>query len=452
MARTTLIEGGQLKKGETPPQREIHRMRDGGFVVFATPPPVSTDTVRFTLKEDLFIMKVLVINSGSSSLKYQLIDMEDESVMCVGLCERIGIEGGAVKHEAHGKEWKVDEEMPTHAEAFAKMLDLMTTGDSAVVADKGEISAVGHRVVHGGEAFSESIVLNEEIIQQIDAFSPLAPLHNPPQILGIRSAIEVFGDKLPQTAVFDTSFHQTMPEKAFIYAIPYSYYEDLSIRRYGFHGTSHRYVSKQAAKQLGKPLEELKIITCHLGNGSSITAVDGGKSVDTSMGFTPLAGVIMGTRCGDIDPSIIPFIAEQQGKSPQEIDDILNKESGFLGVSGISSDNRDVETAAKEGNARAQLVHAILCYEIRKYIGSYAAAMGGVDCVVFTGGIGENAIGVRADACEGLGFLGIELDEKANRIQGETADLSTADATVKTLVIPTNEELMIARDTMALIQ
>ncbi len=395
-------------------------------------------------------MKILVINAGSSSLKYQLINMEDESVMCKGLCERIGIEGGTVNHTAKGETWKIKQEMPSHAEAFSKMLELMSEGEDAVIADRSEINAVGHRTVHGGEKFTASAIINEETIAGIESCNALAPLHNPPQVLGIRSAQEVFGPNVPQVAVFDTAFHQTMPPTAYMYAVPYEYYEDYGVRRYGFHGTSHRYVSDQAAHTLGVPIENLKIVTCHLGNGSSIAAVDRGKCIDTSMGLTPLAGILMGTRSGDIDPSVVTFLQEKTGMNATEINDVLNKKSGLLGVSGLSSDNRDIETAALNGHVRAALVHSMLFYEIKKYIGAYAAAMNGLDCVVFTGGIGENSRRVRKYTCRGLEFLGLHYDDAKN--EAGQLDISTDYSRVRVLVIPTNEELMIARDTLSLVR
>lgn len=396
-------------------------------------------------------MKILVINSGSSSFKYQLVDMDREQVMCKGLCERIGIVGGSVTHKAHGKEWTVKTEMPTHAEAFNKMLDLMTKGDGKVVENKAEIGAIGHRVVHGGEKFTASALLTDECIEAIEEISPLAPLHNPPQVMGVRSAQKVFGMEVPQVAVFDTAFHQTMPPHAYVFAVPYEFYTDYSIRRYGFHGTSHRYVSAQAAQFLNKPLGEMKIVTCHLGNGSSIAAVDCGKSVDTSMGLTPLGGLMMGTRSGDLDPSVATYLADITGEYGANMSKLLNTKSGFLGVSGISSDNRDIELAAEDGNDRAKLVQKMFGYQIKKYIGSYAAAMGGLDAIVFTGGIGENSGGTRARACAGLEFMGVEIDAEKNKVRGIATDISTENARVRTLIIPTDEELMIARDTLEIV-
>lgn len=397
-------------------------------------------------------MKILVINSGSSSLKYQLVDMDNEQVLCKGLCERIGLVGSSVTHKAHGKEWKVQATLPTHAEAFSHMLQLMTEGDGAVLADKADIGAIGHRVVHGGEKFASSVLVTEEVISTMEELSPLAPLHNPPQVQGIRSAQKVFGPDVPQVAVFDTAFHQTMPPKAYIFAIPYEYYESHSIRRYGFHGTSHRYVSRRAAEMLGRSYEDFKVITCHLGNGSSIAAVNNGKSVDTSMGLTPLGGLMMGTRSGDLDPSVATYLADITGEYGANMSKLLNTKSGFLGVSGVSSDNRDIEAAAAEGNERAKLVHHMFCYQIKKYIGSYAAAMNGLDAVVFTGGIGENSSRVRESATRDLDFMGLTVDNTKNGLtRGEEKDISADDSKVRTLVVPTNEELMIARDTLEIV-
>lgn len=397
-------------------------------------------------------MKILVINCGSSSLKYQLIDMENEQVMCKGLCERIGIEGGTVVHKAKNKAWENAVQMDNHADAFAKMLEMMTEGEGAVLKSKDEISAIGHRVVHGGEKFKSSVLITEEMIKTMEELSSLAPLHNPPQVLGIRSAQKIFGMEIPQVGVFDTAFHQTMPPTAYIYPVPYEYYEKHGVRRYGFHGTSHKYVSRQAAKFLGKSVEELKIVTCHLGNGSSICAVDKGKSIDTSMGLTPLAGILMGTRSGDIDPSVVTYIQELEGMDANAVNDLLNKKSGMLGVSGLSSDNRDIEKAAIAGHERAALVHSMLFYEIKKHIGAYSAAMNGLDCVVFTGGIGENSRRVRKYTCRGLEWCGLLYDDEKNQKGDGEFDFATDESRVRALVIPTNEELMIARDTLTLIQ
>lgn len=396
-------------------------------------------------------MKVLVINCGSSSLKYQLIDMSDESVICKGNCERIGIDGSFITHKANGGEWKVETPFPTHVEAFTKVVEMMTEGEGAVIKDKSEISAIGHRIVQGAEKFSEPCLVTDEVIQAIDDLSALAPAHNKAHAMGLRSAKAVFGEEVPNVVVFDTAFHATMPPKAYMYAVPYEFYEKYAIRRYGFHGTSHKYVSKVAADYLGKKPEELKIITCHLGNGASLAAVDGGKVVDTSMGLTPLGGFMMGSRSGDLDPSVVGYISEITGIKGNELTDYLTKKAGFLGVSGISSDCRDIEVAAKEGNERAKLVLDMYFYQLQKFIGSYVVAMGGLDCVVFTAGIGENSPTVREGVCAGLGYFGIEIDKEANKKRGDIVDITAEGAKVKTLVIRTNEELMIARDTVAAI-
>ncbi len=397
-------------------------------------------------------MKILVINCGSSSLKYQLIDMTDESVLCKGLCERIGIDGSKITHQANGGKWSVEVPFPTHTEAFMKVVEMMTTGEGAVVKDKSEIDAIGHRVVQGAEFFTKSEIANDAIIDKIEEIAPLAPVHNMAHVQGLRSAKKVFGADVPNVVVFDTTFHQTMPAKAFMYGVPYEMYEKYSIRRYGAHGTSHRFVSMAAAKFLGKDPADLKIVTCHLGNGSSITAVDGGKCVDTSMGLTPLAGVLMGTRCGDVDPSVVTYMEQKLGIHGQEMADYLNKKSGLLGISGVSSDMRDVTTAAKEGNKRAILAQDMLSYQIKKYIGAYAAAMNGLDCVVFTGGIGENDKRFRKMVCSDLEFLGIQLDDEKNEnCNCDEMDLSVDGSKVRILKICTNEELMIARDTQELV-
>lgn len=397
-------------------------------------------------------MKVLVINCGSSSLKYQLIDMEGEKVLCKGLCERIGIEGSIITHKVGGNKWVETIPFPTHTEAFAAVVKMMTSGEGKVIDHMSDVSAIGHRVVHGGEKIKESCLVTEDLIKTIEELAPLAPLHNPAGVLGLRAAQEVFGKDVPNVAVFDTAFHSTMPAKAYMYALPYECYEKYGIRRYGFHGTSHRYVSKTAAQFLGKDPSELKIVTCHLGNGSSIAAVDGGKVLDTSMGMTPLAGLIMGTRCGDLDPSIPGFLMNTAGMTADEVDSLMNKKSGFLGVSGISSDNRDVTEAADNGNERAHLANEMLSYQIKKYIGGYAAAMGGLDCVVFCGGIGENGPELRSSVCSGLDFLGIKVNEDQNKIRGlDINDITGEDSRVKVLVICTNEELMIARDTQEIV-
>ena len=397
-------------------------------------------------------MNILVINAGSSSLKYQLIDMTTENVLAKGLCEKIGI-GGKITHKTHdGYKDEHEVAFPTHAEAFEEVVKLLTTGDHAVIVDASAIGAIGHRVVQGGTKFSASALVSEDMIATAEELTDLAPLHNPACIAGIRACQKVFPSNIPQVAVFDTAFHQTMPKKAYTYPVPYEYSEKYSIRKYGFHGTSHRYVSGRLAELLGKAPEDLKIITCHLGNGSSIAAVDGGKSVDTTMGLTPLDGVIMGTRCGSIDPSVATFIAEKEGMTLAELNNMMNKKSGVLGVSGVSSDNRDVSAAAEAGNERAQLALDIQVYEIKKYVGAFAAAMGGVDAVLFTGGIGENDKNVRLGVCSGMEYMGIKIDAELNdKFSGQEHEISTADSKVKVWIVPTNEELMIARDTLAIV-
>ena len=396
-------------------------------------------------------MKILVINCGSSSLKYQLIDMQGEKVLCKGLCERIGMESSMITHEANGNKATTPAIFPTHTEAFAEVVKKMTTGDGKVIDDVSEINAIGHRVVHGGEKFQASCLITPEVIETLRELSPLAPLHNPAGILGIEAAKKVFGD-IPNVAVFDTAFHSTMPPKAFMYAIPYEYYEKYGVRRYGFHGTSHKYVSQRAAAMLGKPIEELKLISCHLGNGSSVTAIDGGKSVDTSMGFTPLAGLPMGTRCGDIDAGILEYLMNKHGYNIDEMLSILNKKSGVLGISGVSSDFRDLEAAAPQGNQRAQLALDSFDYNVKKLIGAYAAAMGGVDAIIFTAGVGENGPDTRANVVSGLEYMGVKLDAEKNNTRGKEVDVATDDSKVRVLVIPTNEELMIAMDTAAIVK
>ena len=392
-------------------------------------------------------MKILVINCGSSSLKYQLLDMEGEKLLAKGLCERIGIDGHLTHKPQNGKPvFNEDVAMPTHTEAIAAVLDKLTSAEYGVVSSMREIGAVGHRVVHGGEKFAASVLINDDVMSAIAECIPLAPLHNPANITGINACKAVMGD-VPQVAVFDTAFHQSMPGKAFMYPIPYAYYTDLKVRRYGFHGTSHRYVSKRAAEMLGKPIEQLKLISCHMGNGSSICAIDGGKSVDTSMGFTPIAGLPMGTRCGDIDVSILEYLSANTGKDVKELTNILNKMSGVLGVSGVSSDFRDLDTAAAQGNERARLALDMFHYAVAKTVGGYVAAMNGVDGIIFTAGIGENSAETRAAICRYLGYLGIELCPERNAKRGEDTFISTDDSRVKVMVIPTNEELVIARDT-----
>ena len=393
-------------------------------------------------------MKILVINAGSSSLKYQLIDMDNETVLAKGLCERIGIDGH-LKHTplVGGKpEFNADVDLPTHSEAIAEVISKLTSDKYGVVYSMHEIDAVGHRVVHGGEKFASSVKIDDAVMAALEECTPFAPLHNPANITGINACRKVMGD-VPMVAVFDTAFHQTMPGKAFMYAIPYEYYKNDGIRRYGFHGTSHRYVSKRCAELMGKPIEELKIVSCHMGNGSSIAAIDGGKCVDTSMGFTPLVGLPMGTRCGDLDTGVVQFIMNKYKISINEMLSILNKKSGVLGVSGVSSDFRDLDSAAAAGNERAQLALDMFHYWVAKVAGSYVAAMNGVDAIVFTAGVGENSKSSRAAIAEYFGYLGVKIDEEANSKRGEDIMISTPDSKVKVFVIPTNEELVIARDT-----
>ncbi len=400
-------------------------------------------------------MKILVINCGSSSLKFQLIDMEGEVVLCKGLCDRIGQESSTVTYAANGNKAKTPTIYPTHLEAFNDIVSKITTGETKVIDDLSEVTAIGHRVCHGGENFRETCIINDGNIADLEKIAHLAPLHNPPAMLGLESAKKIFGAGVPNVAVFDTAFHSTMPGKAYMYAIPYEYYENYGVRRYGFHGTSHKFVSQTAAQYVGKPIEELKIISCHLGNGASIAAVDCGKVVDTSMGMTPLAGLMMGTRCGDIDPSVVNYLKYSLGITGHELDNILNRKSGLLGVSGVSSDKRDLETLYPTGHERAVLATDMFNYDIRKYVGSYMAAMGGVDIVLFTGGIGENDEHTRQEVCKDMEFFGIGVDYDKNwgvRKGGlDITDITADGMTVKTLVISTNEELMIARETAALI-
>lgn len=400
-------------------------------------------------------MKVLVINAGSSSLKYQLVDMTNEQVLAKGNCERIGLGDGIFGHKtADGREKKLTVDMPNHTAAFMQVKDALLDSEVGVIADLSEITAVGHRTVQGGMKFRNSVLITDEVIAAIEELTPLAPLHNSVNLQGIRACQEVFGDKVPEVAVFDTAFHSTMPEEAYMFPIPYEYYEKYQIRRYGFHGTSHRFVSERCAELMGKPISELKIITCHLGNGSSITAVKGGKVIDTSMGLTPLDGFMMGTRCGTLDPSVVTFLQEKENLSAKEIDDILNKKSGLLGISGISSDDRDVTEAEQQGNPRAILAHKMLVYQIKKFIGSYAAAMDGCDAIVFTAGLGENQNDHRQNVCDGLTYLGVEVSRELNdqMIRGKEGKISTPESRVQVFVIPTNEELVIARDTKAIVE
>ena len=398
-------------------------------------------------------MKVLVLNCGSSSLKYQLIDMENEEVLCVGLVERIGIEGSILKQEKDGVEGKyiVEQPMKNHEEAIKLVLDAVVDPTYGGVKDIKEVEAVGHRVVHAGEKFAKSVVITDEVEAALKECIDLAPLHNPANIMGI-DACKAILPGVPMVAVFDTAFHQTMPKKSYLYGLPHELYTKYGVRRYGFHGTSHKYVSQRAAEMLGKDIKDLKIITCHLGNGASIAAVDGGKCVDTSMGFTPLEGLIMGTRCGDIDAAILPFLMRKENLNADQLDAIMNKQSGVYGMTGISSDFRDIEDAAHNGDEKAQVALDAYAQRVKKYIGSYAAEMNGVDAVVFTAGVGENGIDMREMIASNMEFLGMKLDKEANKVRGKERVISTEDSAVKILLIPTNEELMIARDTLALVK
>ena len=395
-------------------------------------------------------MKVLVINCGSSSLKYQLIDSESESVLAKGLCERIGIDG-RLTHKPTGKDKvEIEAPMPDHTAAVSLVLQHLTDPVCGVISSLSEIGAVGHRVVHGGEKFAASTLLTDEVLEQIEKCNELAPLHNPANLIGI-DACKKLMPGVPQVGVFDTAFHQTMPKKAFLYGLPIEYYEKYAVRRYGFHGTSHSYVSKRAAEILGKKPEDLKVIVCHLGNGASVCAVKNGKSVDTSMGLTPLEGLIMGTRSGDLDPAILEFVAGKTGMSLSEVLTVLNKKSGVLGMSGVSSDFRDLDAAVKEGNQKAKDALDTYYYRVAKYIGTYVAAMNGVDVICFTAGAGENDAHLRKSICEYLGYLGVEIDDEKNACRGEERVITTDDSKVKVMIVPTNEELAIARDTVALV-
>ena len=396
---------------------------------------------------------VLVVNAGSSSLKYQLLDMDDESVIAKGNCDRIGI-GGHVSHKipATGYDYEADCDFPTHTEAFEKLVEVLTTGDGKVIDSMSEISAVGHRIVQGAEIFDKACMVTDEVIDQIDGLSELAPVHNHPHALALRACTKVLPNGTPQVVVFDTAFHQTMPPKAYLFGLPYEDYKEYHVRRYGFHGTSHRFVSHSLADAMGKDIKDLKIVSCHLGNGSSITAVNGGKSVDTSMGFPPLDGIIMGTRCGAVDPSAVTFVMAKHGFDAHQMSEYMNKKSGFLGLSGVSSDNRDICAAAEQGNERAKLTTDILQYQIKRYIGAYAAIMNGIDAVLFTGGIGENSWEVREAVCADMSYFGIEIDRELNKtVKGKLMKISTPSSKVEVWVVPTNEELLIARDTLAVI-
>lgn len=392
-------------------------------------------------------MKILVVNCGSSSLKYQLIDMEGEVVYASGLVERIGIEGSTLTQKVEGREkYIIKQPMADHKEAIRLVLAALVDSENGVIKDMSEISAVGHRVVHGGEKYSNSVLIDDEVMKALEECCKLAPLHNPPNITGINACKDLM-PSTPMVAVFDTAFHQTIPEYAYIYPLPYELYTQYGIRKYGFHGTSHRYVSSVAAEMMGKDIKDLKIITCHLGNGASIAAIKNGVSIETSMGFTPLEGIAMGTRSGSVDPAIVTFLMKELNYTIDQVNDLINKKSGVLGISGVSSDFRDIEDAAwKEGNDRAQLALDVFYYKVKKFIGSYAAVMNGVDCIVFTAGLGENSPETREFVTDGLDYLGVKLDKAKNKVRGKAVDLSAEGSTTKVLVIPTNEELMIARD------
>ncbi len=398
------------------------------------------------------VMKILVINTGSSSLKYQLIDMVNESVLAKGVCDRIGLEQSFLKHSKVGADPVViDKDLYSHKVAMKEVLAALTDEKIGVIGSMSEISAFGHRVVHGGETFHDSVIIDDKVMEVINKCVELAPLHNPSNIVGIEACRQIMPDT-PMVAVFDTAFHQTMPKHAYIYALPYEIYEKYGLRKYGFHGTSHKYVANRAAKFLGKPIESLKLITCHLGNGASICAVKHGESIETSMGFTPLQGLCMGTRSGTIDPAVISFLMEKEKMTVNDISDFLNKKSGVLGISGVSSDFRDVEEAAESGNDRAKLALDIFCYKVKRFIGDYAGIMNGVDAVIFTAGIGENNGYVRREILKDLDFIGIKIDGEKNKVMGKEIDISATDATVKALVIPTNEELAIAREALKLLK
>ena len=396
-------------------------------------------------------MKIFVVNAGSSSLKYQLIDMENEKVLAKGLCERIGVSGAISHKTADGRAYAAETPMPTHSEAFEAVVYALTKSEAKVIDSFDEISAIGHRIVQGGSVFPNSCLVTPEVIDKIEELGALAPLHNPAHVLAIRACIKTFGDKITQVVVFDTSFHQTMPPKAYMYPLPYENYEKYGVRKYGAHGTSHRFVSDRVAVLENKPKKDIKIITCHLGNGCSITAVKDGVCADTSMGFTPLDGFMMGTRSGTLDPSALTYIAEKEHLTPEDVNTICNKKSGMLGISGVSNDNRDICAAAESGNERAQLAIEMQRYEILKFVGSYIAAMNGVDAIAFTGGIGENDPDLRKYVCDNLTFVGVDIDEDKNKLRGEEVKISTPKSRVNVYVIPTNEELAIARDTLAII-
>ena len=396
-------------------------------------------------------MKILVINCGSSSLKYQLFDMDNEEVMVKGLVERIGIDGSRLIQEKGDDKYTIEEDMKDHTEAVGHVFDALVDSENGVIKDLSEIDAVGHRFVHGGEKITKSTLIDSDVRKAIEEYTKFAPLHNPANLMGLE-ACEKLLEGVPNVAVFDTAFHQTMPERTFLYGIDYKYYEKEGIRKYGFHGTSHKFITNKTAELLGKDVSELNIISCHLGNGSSITAVKDGKSYDTSMGLTPLEGLIMGTRSGDIDPTAVTYIMQENNISPKEMENILNKESGVLGVSGVSSDFRDLEAAAKEGNERAQYALDMFITRAKRYIAGYMAEIGSVDAIVFTGGIGENSIEMRKDIMDGFQQFGIEIDEEKNNVRGGAHEVSTDDSKVKVMVVATNEELMIARDTKSIVE
>lgn len=393
-------------------------------------------------------MIIFVVNCGSSSIKYQLLNMNGEQVLAKGLIERIGMEGSVLKHTPTGK-YTVDisAEIPDHSVGIQMALDALTNKEYGVIDSMDEIDAVGHRVVHGGERFTDSVLISDDVLNGIEACAEIAPLHNPPNLYGIKACMRLMYNT-PQVAVFDTAFHQTMPKVAYLYGLPYEMYVKYGLRRYGFHGTSHKYVAQQAAEMMGEHMSDLRFITCHLGNGASIAAIKYGKSIDTSMGYTPLEGLVMGTRSGEIDPAIIPFLMEKENMNAQQIDDYLNRRSGILGISGLSSDFRDLESAANRGDERSQLAIDIFAYKVKKYIGGYVAAMGGVDAIIFTAGLGENSPFMRDKICNGLEYLGTRIDPELNKLRGKQMEISIKRARVKIFVIPTNEELVIARDTL----
>lgn len=396
-------------------------------------------------------MKILVINCGSSSLKYQLLDMDTQTPVAKGLVERIGLPGAVLTHRpADGEKEIITAEIPNHTVAIKLVLDALVNPEYGVVKSLDEIGSVGHRVVHGGEKFASSVLINDEVMQAIEECIELAPLHNPPNIAGIEACQKLMPG-IPQVAVFDTAFHQTMPPHAYLYGLPYELYEKYKIRKYGFHGTSHKYVSQRAAKILNRPVEGLKLISCHLGNGSSITAIKDGESIETSMGFTPLEGLMMGTRSGDLDPAVVSFIQQKENLSSEEVNDFLNKKCGVLGLSGVSSDFRDIENARDAGNYRAALALDVFAHDVKKYIGSYAAVLGGADAIIFTAGLGENSAEMREAVTNGLQYLGVAVDLEKNKIRGQEIDISTPEATCRVLIIPTNEELMIALDTLDIV-